>query len=701
MKKGIIAGEKNDLEGHMQKKCILLIFTFLLITCLSAGELQQPDRNYIPVSELERGTIILPYTEATHSDWIDYEFVVEPTTIMTSYYDYMPGGYSNYPIQKQIGNGNGTYLTFHAKESPTSMRRQYWAYYDENGVLQGCSPISTYNELQGYGDLVIHPATGKCITTWHENGGCALCYDDFSPQYSPGAWSAVTIIPNPLPDVYVWPKLYTGPSPNGDDGIRLYHISHNGNQNASGYECDDVRIMYIDIENTITADLSQILDLNNWNTETPMNSWRDKSCCVRSLCFATDDYYYAGKVGMMGYCEWLEGDLGNMPVNPGIFFWESTDYGATWDPANLHCHSQGQSTALYQVENKPQFEFNGVVPDYLDVDVLGFHNTGYYFQDNFVMTFLQGYTYTDPQTKDLYYLTYFTPQAEVAWDCDYQEFIFQEVPRLPGYDTINGNTVPWKTTGNDTILYIVVAQPNNYGDTQKSSLYPRVQIWADGTYQAMSQLGYSQYDEYLEHPILNIAFSYWQTTRWLPEWYNMIELTKFNNIYFDFSDQRTVFPYLESDLSYFYFPKDSWSEWIEIHLYYYDDNSYGSYILGQGENTGGNLKYCEIQFRVLYNDVDIVHSNISDTSNTPNPFSLRTQISFSSKKPIRNSSVTIYNVRGQLVNILETLNENSPTEGYAIWDGTDMHGKNVSNGIYFYKVEINDATKIQKMMLSR
>ncbi|MCD6328877.1 MAG: T9SS type A sorting domain-containing protein [Candidatus Cloacimonetes bacterium] len=692
----------------MLKKMSVLISFILFTSCLFAQELQQTTRGFIPVSGLDRGTIILPYTEATQSNWVDYEFVVEPTTIMTSYYDYMPGGYANYPIQKQIGNGNGTCLTFHATDAPSSMRRQYWAYFDEDGNPQGCSPISTYNEWQGYGDLVLHPATGKCITTWHENEGCALCYDDFSPQYTPGAWSSVTIIPNPLPDEYLWPRLYTGPSPQGDDWIRIYHISQNGNPNTNGFACNDVRIMYMDIENTASADLSQILNLDNWTTITPMYTWRDKSCRVQSLCFAADDdYYNTGKVGMMGYCEWLEGDLGNMPVNPGIFFWESTDYGATWDPANLHCHSQGASTALYQVVNKPQFEFNGVVPDYLDVDVLGFHNTAqypYHYDDSyFSMTYLQSYTYTDPETKNVYYLQYFTPQAEVIWDRCKSEFEFQEVPMLAGHDSYSGRSVPWKIVQNDTILYIVVAQPTDYGDTQKSAISanPRIQVWSDATYQTMAQLGYSQYDEYHEHPILNIAFSYWQTYRWLPEWYYMIELTKFNNYHFDFSNQRTIFPNINYYMQSFAYHKDFWSDWIKIYLYYYDDNSYGSYILGQGENTGGDLKYCEIQFRVLFNDVDIVHSNISATSNTPNPFSEGTQIRFSSRQPIRNSSVTIYNAKGQYVTTLESQNGTNPTEGYATWNGKDLHGNSVANGIYFYKVTSTEVSHIGKMLLAR
>jgi len=688
----------------MSKKIITLSLFLLLAVCLFAQELQQTTRGFIPVSGLDRGTIILPYTDEVNSYCIDYEFVVEPTTVMTSYYDYIPGGYSNYPIQRQLENGSGTYLTFHATDSPTSTRRQYWAYYDENGNLLGCDKISTYNEQQGYGDLVLHPATGNCIATWHESSGCVICYDNYSLLYTPGAWSSVAIIPTPLPDEYLWPRLYTGPSPNGNDWIRIYHISQNMNLNSHGYPCDDVRIMYMDIENTITADLTQILNLDNWTTVTPMYSWREKSCQVKSLCFAVDPIN-SGKVGLMGYCLWLEGDLGNMPVNPGLFLWESLDYGATWDYANLHSHSQGTNTALYQVENKPQFEFNGVVPDYLDVDILGFHNTAYCCEGGYAMTFLQGYTYTDPQTKDVYYLNYFKPQAEAIWNYYESEFNFNEIPMI-AYDSYSGHHVPWRITQNDTILYIVVTEPADYYDMQKNAIsywgefLPRIQIWSDATYQTMAQLGYSQYDEYLEHPIINIAFSYMQTTRFSPEWYNMIELTDINNPLFDFSEQITISPYIDRNINYIGYSDDSWSGWNEVYLYY-DDNSYGSYVLGQGNNTGGQIKYCVFKFRVRQFGNDVEPEISINTYNNPNPFSSNTQISFSSSKPLHEASVKIYNAKGQLVATLETHEGDLPTEGYAIWNGKDLHGKDVANGIYFYKVTSHEVSHFGEMLLAR
>ncbi len=698
----------------MTKKIISFVALLFITSCLFAQKIHDSQRDFIPISGLERGTIILPYTDAVFTGAIDYEFVVEPATVMTSYYDYILGGFSGFPIEKQIFNGNGTYLTFCARETPDASRHQYYAYFNESGNLVDYGPISIYDALQGFGDIVLHPATGNCIASWHEvftgeYTACTLAYDDYNLNGLPGFWSTVTTINPTLPDEYIWPRLYIGTSPEGDDWVRIYHISQNSALDPYGNPCEDVRIMYMDIENTLTADLTQILDTSNWTTVTPMYYWRDKSCRPISLSFAVDKYY-SGKVGLIGYCVWNEGDLGNMPTNPGIFVWESFDYGETWDTANLHSHSQTSSTTLYQVENKPQFQFDGVTPDELDVEVFGFNNSAYYYYGNLVMTYLQCYTYTNPQTHETYYLNHFIPQAEAIWDSYYSEFTFHEVPHLPGYDSSSGQSVPWQIIDNDTILYIVVAYPtSDYGDLQKNAISywgeyePRIQIWSDATYLTMAQLGYHQYDEYLEHPIINIAFSYpiMLTTEWMPDWISMIELTDINNPLFNFSDQITIFPYVDNFIHYIGYSDDGWSGWNEIYLYYFDDNSFGHYVPGQGTNTGGQIKYCVVKFRVYQWSIDQQYSKLLFPINKPNPFSSSTDIYFSSTKPIKEAKVKIYNTKGQLINNLNVNNGATSTEGYAVWNGKDMNGNDVANGIYLYKIVTPEVSQTGKMLLNR
>ncbi|MEA2105069.1 MAG: T9SS type A sorting domain-containing protein [Candidatus Cloacimonadota bacterium] len=85
--------------------------------------------------------------------------------------------------------------------------------------------------------------------------------------------------------------------------------------------------------------------------------------------------------------------------------------------------------------------------------------------------------------------------------------------------------------------------------------------------------------------------------------------------------------------------------------------------------------------------------------NFPNPFSKSTKISFSLKNP-SHVSLSVYNLKGQLVECLvnEDLEGNQRFE--AIWDGTS-NGKKLGNGIYYYKLTADGKTFLKKMILMK
>ncbi|MEA3475347.1 MAG: FlgD immunoglobulin-like domain containing protein [Candidatus Cloacimonadota bacterium] len=78
--------------------------------------------------------------------------------------------------------------------------------------------------------------------------------------------------------------------------------------------------------------------------------------------------------------------------------------------------------------------------------------------------------------------------------------------------------------------------------------------------------------------------------------------------------------------------------------------------------------------------------------NFPNPFSPRfnrgsTMISFNlATKSHKKALIKIYNVKGQIVKQLSIVNCQSSIE----WDGKDENGKLLSNGIYFYRLTVDD-----------
>ncbi len=87
-------------------------------------------------------------------------------------------------------------------------------------------------------------------------------------------------------------------------------------------------------------------------------------------------------------------------------------------------------------------------------------------------------------------------------------------------------------------------------------------------------------------------------------------------------------------------------------------------------------------------------------NNYPNPFNPSTTISFKiSRKDAKNAKIEIYNINGQQVKTFPNLQIDKSPNQQIIWDGTDENGKNVSSGIYFYKLIVDDKTIATKKCL--
>jgi len=81
----------------------------------------------------------------------------------------------------------------------------------------------------------------------------------------------------------------------------------------------------------------------------------------------------------------------------------------------------------------------------------------------------------------------------------------------------------------------------------------------------------------------------------------------------------------------------------------------------------------------------------------PNPFNPCTTIQYSLKQA-GSTTLTIYNLKGQKVNLL--VNQvNSAGKHNAVWDGTDDNGKAVSSGVYFLRLEQGGYRDMRKLML--
>jgi len=86
--------------------------------------------------------------------------------------------------------------------------------------------------------------------------------------------------------------------------------------------------------------------------------------------------------------------------------------------------------------------------------------------------------------------------------------------------------------------------------------------------------------------------------------------------------------------------------------------------------------------------------------NYPNPFNPSTSIAYQLDK----SSVvklTVYNALGQKVRVLVQDKRQNAGTHMIQWNGLDDAGRNVSSGIYFYRLEAGNQIQMKKMLLTK
>ena len=85
--------------------------------------------------------------------------------------------------------------------------------------------------------------------------------------------------------------------------------------------------------------------------------------------------------------------------------------------------------------------------------------------------------------------------------------------------------------------------------------------------------------------------------------------------------------------------------------------------------------------------------------NFPNPFNPSTTIAYAVPEGDEvQVRLNIYNIRGQLVSTL--VNEVKVAGNYQVqWDGSDNNGRQVSSGVYFYRIQAGDFSQTRKMVI--
>ena len=86
--------------------------------------------------------------------------------------------------------------------------------------------------------------------------------------------------------------------------------------------------------------------------------------------------------------------------------------------------------------------------------------------------------------------------------------------------------------------------------------------------------------------------------------------------------------------------------------------------------------------------------------NYPNPFNPSTTISFALEEE-SDVEITIYNVKGEKIKTIFSAHIIEDQVQTAIWDGLDVTGKQVSSGVYLYKMKTDNNEETRKMILMK
>lgn len=117
-------------------------------------------------------------------------------------------------------------------------------------------------------------------------------------------------------------------------------------------------------------------------------------------------------------------------------------------------------------------------------------------------------------------------------------------------------------------------------------------------------------------------------------------------------------------------------------------------VLGQRVNYRGQLGNIVVSVQETFEDY--IPKEIELTQNYPNPFNSLTTIHFSIPET-GYVEITIYNIVGERI---RTLTESYYPHGLYIvsWDGKNFMGKEVTSGIYIYKLKMKGVSKVRKMI---
>ena len=629
----------------------------------------------------------------------------------------MPGSYNSTPIRIQPDEvGGGIYITFHARETAASTRRVYYAYIDASGNVTNVATISTDDIHEGYSGVDIDPVTGNPIVSWHvnidpssANNECVVTYDLYHLG-SPGLWKTPFVViddntpsANAPSDHFEWPYIFIGPSP--DPAKRRVYLCAN---NAFGpiNPSENVMIAWADFDiddfnaqSELDWSYYTIPLMDNWNAGIP--EWIRP---FKAMAVSED-----GKVALFGF---TATDGATTLIGDKLFCFLNENYGegdytyyesdGEWDIPN----PQNQDGTYRFVDATTLLPHELYMEPYLSGHqnvIFTNGDTKLKFPGAMNMMLRPSSWYPD---LPMLYPKMFT------FDLTTEEFSFQDMYITGAVYNDNNPMLPWDLDEDGVVdefdpegyvtwvegwpIYhfdnAVAFHENNFKMTKNEENDWLAVVWSEGLKSRLGNIPEPGYEDWAEFPEVCVAVSNDNGETW---WDPFIFNAK--------TDDENYVPQLDGMIPCYFYVGDK----IEdlggghglLHLFFFDDNSYGSSVQSHGENLGGTLMYSalDIVFETVGADPTISPAAVNLYQNYPNPFNPTTTIAYGLQEA-GNVELEVYNVKGQKVKTLIREYQNAGHHTVQ-WNGDDALGKSVATGVYFYKVHVDGRYSSTKKMI--
>jgi Secretion system C-terminal sorting domain len=691
------------------KKALIVLFLCSITISMFAEDFMLPS----PAKGEVRADEFFPRVPTSNREAPNYEFFTDPTALVTSYYDYMPGSYNSLPIRLQQDAQGGMYIVFHGTETAASTRREYYAYVDGTGNVNAVATVTSSDIREGYGGIDIDPVTGDPFVAYHIKfgdpaGAEVLGTYDLYHLGSPGLWKTPWIVmdrsvPTPFADDdFVWPYVHIGPSPDPDkrrvfvfgNNLTSHQTSTNPSENTLiGYA--DFNANDLNAQSELDWTYNTIPTLDGWNAGDPEEIRPFSSYAV------SDD----GKVAIMGYNS-----------NDEVYVFLNDNYGEG-------DYEYFTSAMDYDVPN-PQnqdgtyrfLDENGQPHDMYMAPQNCNHMNAIFTNDKTKLRFLGAMNLLI--RPDLWYPDLSLNYTKVfTFDMMTEEFSFYDLAMEGANPSDDIPMVPWDLNEDGVVdefdpdgfvtwesgwpIYFQDTDAAFHENSTKMAANDEygivAAVWVDGLNNRLAQQGEPGYTGWEEYAEIAIAISTDHGETWGEPLY-MNSKNGDDNFASELDGMKAAYIYPGDKIEVLENGPGTADDQALIHLFFYDDNSFGSTVQGFGQNLGGQTMYASVLLSDFTSTPNNTIPQISVLSqNYPNPFNPETTINFSLKNT-GHVTIEIFNSKGQKVKTLLNRELNGG-ENDVVWYGTDDAGMAVSSGIYFYRLKTEGVSETKKMLL--